>query len=137
MPEGWTQDAAAEAPPGRLAQEVMLVEYKLLNAEQPAVLRVTLIDLPQTSDVEAYVKAALPSEQGWRQAGPAESIETQGKSGTRLVFTQQQGRARTIREIAAFRRHDRVYFVTGIFGSSDTNIRQQIRRVVESIEWKS
>jgi hypothetical protein len=136
VPEGWTQDGQAQTPPGRLAQEVMLVEYKLLNAEQPAVLRVTLIDLPESTDIETYLRRALPSSEGWRQAEPPEAIEGQGKPGMRLVFTQDQGKERTTREITALRRRERVYFVTGIFGSSDTNTGQQIRRAVSSIEWK-
>jgi hypothetical protein len=74
VPEGWTQDAQARTPPGRLVQEVMLVEYKLLNADPPAVLRLTAIDLPESSDIETYLKGALPSSEGWHEVGPLESI---------------------------------------------------------------
>jgi hypothetical protein len=68
VPEGWTQDAQARTPPGRLAQEVMLVEYKLLNTDPPAAL-LTAIDLAETSDVQTYLKGALPCSESWHELG--------------------------------------------------------------------
>jgi hypothetical protein len=136
VPEDWTQAAQAQTPPGRLAQEVMLVEYRLVNADPPAVLRLTVVDLPENADIQKYLAETLPGAEGWHQEGRAESIQAQGKTGSRFTFTQRRGKERTTREVAAFRRGARVYFVTGIFGSTDTNTRQQLRRTVESIEWK-
>ena len=126
----------AEAPPGRLEQEALLVEYKLLNADRPAALRLTLMDLPEAAPVESYLAAALPSAEGWQRAGKTEPVEVQGRQGTRITFTLRQDKGQTIREVVAFRRGERVYFFTGVFDTSDTNARQQIRRVVESVEWK-
>jgi hypothetical protein len=43
----------------------------------------------------------------------------------------------TIREVAAFQRGDKTYLFTAVFASSDTKARDQVRRTIESIIWKS
>jgi len=136
VPEGWTQYASAEAPSGRVEQECMLVEYKLLTAERPAGLRVTRADLAEATDPRQYLIDHAPPAEGWRAKGSARPCVIRGVDAVRITLVgHPSGREEYTREVTAFRRGERVYFFTGNFASSDNEARRQIRRAVDSINW--
>src|SRR5689334_14831576 len=54
-PEGWTQSARTEVPPGKVKTETPLVDYRRTKGEGRAALRVSLADLPESTDLESYL----------------------------------------------------------------------------------
>jgi hypothetical protein len=135
VPDGWTQIARGELPPGRVERERMLVEYRLFGADKPATLEVTALDLDTGTDLKAYL-AKRTSGETWRPKGPAEALQIDGTPATRLVLTGRPAGDETTHDVLACRRGDRVYFFTGVFSSSDSKARDQVRRAVQGIVWK-
>jgi predicted Zn-dependent protease len=135
VPDGWSQWANGELPPGPLAQERMLVEYRLA-ADQPTALRVTAIDLSPSEDLAAYLLGHLPGK-GWQESVPPEACTAGGVAGTRLAYTGVEGGQPTTRDVTAFRRGERLYLFTGVYAATDTKARQEIRRAIESLSWQS
>jgi hypothetical protein len=135
VPDGWTQVARGELPPGRADSERMLVEYRLYGADKPASLQVTARDFDPGTDLKAYL-ATRTSGETWRPKGPAETLEVDGTPATRVVLTGRPGNEDTTHDVLACRRGDRVYFFTGVFSSGDSTARDQVRRAVQGIVWK-
>jgi hypothetical protein len=136
VPEGWTQTARAEAPPGKAESERMLVEYKLLTAAEPAALEVSLIDLPTATEVNHYLTSHPFSGEGWVARSQPQPCEINGVAAVRVELGNRNVRSKTTREVVYFQRGERVYFFTGIFAPTDASAREQVRRAVESIIWK-
>jgi hypothetical protein len=134
VPDGWAQYARGNPPSGRAQQEQMLVEYQLLTAEKPASFRVTFIDLPASTPLEAYL-AENPTGDRLKEMSP-EPFEVDGIGGTRVAFSRHGGAEETTREVFAFCRGRRTYLFTGVFPATDAKARQQILRAVESLRWK-
>jgi hypothetical protein len=137
VPEGWTQVARAEVPPGEATQELMLVEYKLLNAERPAGLSITLIDLPESSDLVTHLCGPALGSESWRLQRAPESMSLNGAPAQRFCLTNSNAKDASMREVVVFRRGGRVYLFTGIFAMSDARAAAEVRRAVESVVWKS
>src|SRR5262245_30253534 len=53
-PEGWTQVAKAELPSGPAEKERLMVRYQAATGD-PAALEATVIDLPESTDLAAYL----------------------------------------------------------------------------------
>jgi predicted Zn-dependent protease len=136
VPDGWTQYAKAEVAPGKAETERLLVEYRLINSEKPAALRVTRIDLEPAVQLETYLSGPSFGKENWRQKGPAESFQINAVTGLRFVIASAAAKGGDVREVVAFRRGDKVLLFTGFFASTDTKAREQVRRAIDSIIWK-
>jgi hypothetical protein len=152
VPNGWTQIARGEIPPGTVEKERMLVEYKLLPGPNPAGLQVTCIDLSPQTNPEAYLAERMKTLGDWQKKGRGEKLSIHGRDAVRLQyllkpfpsdFAKKMGtkapkpEADDLREIVVFRRNERVYFFTAMLPSSDKKALGDIRRAIETIEWKS
>ena len=137
VPEGWTQYARGEVPPGKVQDERILVEYKLLTSEKPAALQVTRLDRPESLSLDDCLSACSFGIENWRRKSPPEPLAINGVEASRVVFISRLDKEEETREVVVFRRGERVYFFTGIFPSSDSKAREQVRRAVESIIWKT
>jgi hypothetical protein len=135
VPDGWTQSARGEPPPPPVTQERMLVEYRLLGADKPAGLRVSLLDLPAGEDLQAFQKTRWP-EDSWTVLSEPEPVQTDGLSGTHLVLSSKEEKGERLTEVVAFQRGNRLYLFQGLVAAEDTKARQQIQRAVESLHWK-
>jgi predicted Zn-dependent protease len=133
VPDGWTQDASGVIPPGAVEQERMIVEYKLLTSDRPAALLVTCVDLPRGLYLREYLRSHTPRPEAWRALGEGEPLTINGVEATRVTLRNNDA----TREVAAFRRGERVYLFTGEFQRGDTKAQQQIRRAVNSVIWKN
>jgi hypothetical protein len=134
VPEDWSQTAHGDVPDGKLQQERILVEYKLLTSDQESALHVACVDLALATDLDSYlIKRSYPAHV-WRRV-PAERHPDEGKAGKRYLFISGPPKDETANLVVAFRRGDRVYFFTGIFQQADTKARDQIERVLESLVW--
>jgi hypothetical protein len=135
VPDGWKQVANGDLPP-EAPQERLLVEYKALTTDQPAAFQVTVIDLPATTNLEKYLTGPSFGSESWRPTAKPETFQINGVEGTRFIFESQTRQENLAREVVAFRRKERVYLFTGVFGSKDTKAREQIRGLVKSTIWK-
>lgn len=137
-PEGWRQQAKVNLPPGKLDKERLLVQYvRLLPAEKGASLDVSMADLPATTDLAQYLAQPSGGVKNWRWKPPVEALSINGVRAERFTLTGRMGNEDAIKEVAAFRRGERVYFFTAYFAAGDTKAQQQVRRTVESTLWKS
>jgi hypothetical protein len=128
-PDGWKMASRAEYPPGRANAERLLVEYRRL-AGTLATLHVSMIDLPESADLPAYLREHLVPRP--TQVLRPEALTINGQAAERFVLP---GAAGTVTEVTAVRRDGRVYFFKGTFARSDGKAREQIRRAVGSLSW--
>lgn len=139
-PDGWGQTLRGEVPRGKVEKERTLVDYRRPiegpTPERPASLRVSLVDLPPSTDLAAFLAKRAYSIARWRLAGPVEEATVGTLSGQRYYFLGQSDRGELAREVVAVRRGERVYFFTAVFEPKDTEVRDQLRRVVASVIWK-
>jgi hypothetical protein len=136
VPEGWSQQAKSEVPPGKLKKEHLLVQYKRLGGDKGAMLEVTMADLPSSADLSAQLAGPSYGAKSWQPSGKAETLEVDGVPATRLKFTTRMGKEDMTKEVVAFRRGERVYFFVGLFTPADGKAREQVRRAVLSTTWK-
>ncbi len=128
-PDGWKMASRAEYPPGPAGAERLLVEYRRLVG-QPASLYVSMVDLPVSSDLAAYLQAHQVPRPA--QVAAPEALTINGREVARYVLI---GPAGAVHEVTAFRRGGRVYLFKGAFASGDGKARDQIRRAVGSLTW--
>jgi hypothetical protein len=135
VPDGWTQVANGDLPP-ESPKERLLVEYKALSTEQPAALQVTVIDLPSTTNLEKYLTGPSFGSETWQPTAKPETLQINGVEGIRFSFESKTRQENLAREVVGFRRKERVYLFTGVFGSKDSKAREQIRGLVKTTIWK-
>jgi hypothetical protein len=135
-PEGWTQLARADVPPGKLAKERLLVQYRRLNAPREATFEVSVADFSPSTDLADYLAAPAYGSKDWKLQSAPEPAEVNGVAGTRYDFTARVGKDDMTREVVAFRRGERVYFFTTVFFTKDATAQEQGRRAVARILWK-
>jgi hypothetical protein len=124
-----------EAPPGRADKERLLVNYQNTGAGKPAFLEVTLVDLPESTDLAAYLAGPSYGSEFWRQKPPPQPLDLGAAHGVRYVYTSRVGKDDLTKEVVVVRRGERVYFFIAIFATGDTDTREQIRKAVGSLIW--
>jgi len=136
-PTGWTQDARAAIPPGKATKERPLVDYRRAAGIRGASFRVSLIDLDPSADLAAYLTGPSYGAKSWRQAGTSEEVAAGNVPGVCYTFRTGTGKAETVKEVIAVRRGERVYLFTALFAPKDTEVREELHRVVASVIWKN
>jgi hypothetical protein len=135
-PEGWTQSTRSDFPSGRRDKETSLVAYRRETGQFPADFRVSFIDLPPLADLAAFVAQKSYGVAQWTQVGAPKQVSVGKATGTRYILSGQAGKEKKIKEVVCLRRGERVYLFTGMYEASDSEARDQLRRVVDSIIWK-
>jgi hypothetical protein len=135
-PQGWTQSTRSNVPPGKQETEYPLVAYRQIAGASGASFRVSLIDLPSSADLAPHLAGPSYGVEQWTQAAPPEKIAVGSASGVRYHFKGRAGKQDLVKEVVAVRRGERVYLFTALYAPRDTEVRDQLRRVVESIIWK-
>jgi hypothetical protein len=135
-PEGWRQNTRGEVPPGKAEKERTLVDYRRAAGPSGASLRVSLADLPESTDLEKYLAGPSYGADKWRPTGRPEETPVGSASGTRYAFSGRVGKEEVAKEVVAVRRGGRVYFFTALYAPKDVEVRDQLRRVVSSVVWK-
>jgi hypothetical protein len=136
VPEGWSQYARSDVPPGKLDKERLLVQYRRMKSAKEATLEVSAADLPPSADLADYLAGPAFGVKDWKLKPPPEPVEVNGVAGTRYDFTGRVGKDDMTREVVAFRRGERVYFFTTLFFTQDATAQEQSRRAVSRILWK-
>ncbi len=137
VPEGWKQSARAEVPAGKIDKERLLVSYRKAIGGRMCDFELTLVDLPESTDLAGRLAERSYGAASWTPAGKAEPVEADGQTGQRYDLTARLGGEAVTKEVAVFRRGERVYFFTGLFPARDTKARDEVREIVKSIKWKS
>jgi hypothetical protein len=132
VPEGWSQQAKADLPPGPLERERVLVIYHCFATDPPASLEVSAADLPESADLAGRLTEAPSGGITWRAAGPAVPLEVNGVPARRYPLRGLD----LAREVTVFRRGGRVYFFAGTFIAGDLVRRGQVRQAADSVLWK-
>src|SRR5262245_25916538 len=65
VPEGWTQHAKSDLPPGKANKEHLLVSYR--RSSKPASLEVSLADVPESADLATYLAGPSFGAKQWRK----------------------------------------------------------------------
>ena len=131
-PEGWTQQAKANLPPGPAESERLLVRYSGPPGPTPPSFEVVFQDLPESTDMVGHLSVPSHSLPGpWKAEGKPEPLTVNGVAASRYLFTQMG----MTKECVAVRRGGRVYFFTAVYSSADSKSRDQIRTVVEGVTW--
>src|SRR5579871_947279 len=86
VPEGWLMSARASVPPRPLDKERLLDQYRRTRGDNLATLDVSVMDLPEDTDMVNYLSTPAFSARQWKQTGQAESMEIGGAQGTRYRF---------------------------------------------------
>ena len=129
-PEGWTQVAKAESLPGLAEKERLLVRYQAASGDAAA-MEVTLIDLPESADLAAYLAGPSYGVTAWQSAGPAETLTIHNVAATRFIFQSPI----LAKETVAFRRRGRVYLFTITSSPGSDKPRDMARKAIESVVW--
>jgi hypothetical protein len=134
-PDGWVQSAKGDLPRGPLTKERLLVNYRMVAGDRMASLEVLAADLPETEDLAERLAGPSYGAMKWTPVGPPEKLEVGGVPATRFRYGVRIEGVDMSKEVVIRRRGERVYFFTGIYVSSDTASRDQIRRAVGSLIW--
>jgi predicted Zn-dependent protease len=134
-PEGWKMSARSELPPGKLPKETTLVNYRRPSGKGAAFV-VTAEDLPASADLAEHLARGSYGVTHWVRAGSPTGVKAGNAEGTRYSYTGRSGREELAKEVVAVRRGERVYFFITVYPPTDAESRDQVRRVVENIDWK-
>src|SRR5262249_6719910 len=120
VPEGWTQQAAAKLPPGKVDKERLLTGYLCPSEGEPATFDVSRIDLPPDTDLGTYLAQPSYGVSTWQTTEPTQEITVHGMPAQRWAFVGRLGKVDWTREVVTFRRGERVYLFSGMFPKADT-----------------
>ena len=133
-PPGWSERARNQHVARVSGQERLLVQYKRLQAGNPAWLRVSVADLPRSTSLATYLVGRSPGC-GWRRESSAQKLEVNGLPAVRVAFAGRSGKNDLFSETVAVRQAEHVYLFTGVVPASDNAAREQVRRAVASAAW--
>jgi hypothetical protein len=136
VPDGWSQSTRSDVPRGKHEIEMPLVAYNRQDRSSFTSFRVSLIDLSTSADLAAHVSAPSYGVDKWTSTGRPEEVTIGSVSGVRYSLRGRSGKAEVIKEVVCVRRGERVYFFTSMFPPVETDVRDQLRKVVESTIWK-
>jgi hypothetical protein len=137
-PTGWMQTARAEVPPGRREKETPIVAYSRDSGKFSASFRVSVIDLPETTDMAEFLAKRSYGVEHWTQTGAPEDVKVGSVTGVRYTFRGRLNRTEEqVKEVVCLRRGERVYLFTAMYTPGDREAQDQLRRVVENIIWKN
>ena len=131
VPEGWSQQARSELPPGKVEKERLLVSYRFPGASS-AMLEVSLADFPEPFDLTGYLEGPSFGSAKWKSSSPPAPVKSGDHSGLRFLFTSKH----LTKDVLAFRRGERVYCFTGLYATADTQARSELRRATDSLIWE-
>lgn len=135
-PDSWVQKVRGSVPPGAATQERALVEYQRAGGTQGASFRLSLIDLPESENLSAYLARPSFSVENWKPLVKPEEVPIGSAKGQRFLFGGRLGRTEMVKEVVAVRRGNRTYFFTSLYEPRDPQARDEIRGILQSVVWK-
>ena len=135
VPQGWKITSRSEVPPGKLTKDTTLVNYRRQTGKGASFL-VTANDLPTSTDLADLLAGPSFGVPKWTLTGPPVNLKAGGMDGVRYSFTARSGKEERGKEVFCVRRDDRLYFFLTLYSASDTEARDEVRRLVDSVVWK-
>lgn len=137
-PVDWIVHAKTTLPSGEpVPIERMLVGYKRLRTPNPASFEVGRWDAPQDTNLVDHFTAKRLGPQAWRQIGGVESLTVGGLPAQRLQFQQRARNLDIRKEVTAVHHNGKFYFFSLIAPPDDLTARNEARRAIASVTWKS
>ncbi len=135
-PEGWTLYAKTTLPPGKLDRPIRLTAYGHAADKFHAEFELYAAEAPPGSDLLAYLATHKLGPEAWTAVGQPTAETVRGVAATRYVQAGVKADAKMRREIVAFPRGDRQFFLCVTHHVDDTQALDQARKSVESVTWK-
>jgi hypothetical protein len=136
-PQGWIQAARGNVVSKEdRGEEIELVKYKRGSGKQMVFFRVSAVDLPEGTDLAAYLDKAL-GKADKRVSTKPEDVKIGGLPAKRETYNTTWDRDAMVKEIVAVRRGPRVYFFTATFAPSDKPAREAVQKILDSVTWEA
>lgn len=135
VPQGWTQVASSDLPPGPLATEVMVAKYQMKTSARGAMLELLCMDSSDSLNVGQYHAQPSHGISGWKDEADATELTISGSNGQRFFLHGVAGKNTMHKEVSAFRRGTHVISFVGLYWDDDHEAREEIRRAVASVVW--
>ncbi len=135
VPQGWKVTSRADTPPGKLKKEMILANYRKQTGKGASFL-VTVTDLPTSTDLAEHLAGPSYGVAKWNASGPPVKLKAGGVDGVRYTFKARAGKEERAKEVFSVRRDERVIVFMTLYSASDTEARDEVRRVVDSVVWK-
>lgn len=136
VPDGWSQTASSNLPPGDLETELFLVRYSVRSPEPNAQVQVLCFqDKGSDASVAEHHSRPAFGVSEWKLEGESRTEIIGRQEGTWLYYTGPSGKAVMAKEVLCFRKRDRVYSFVGTFWQTDEKARQAIQRAFKSVVW--
>lgn len=133
-PDGWSIASRADLP-AELPKPIVLIAYQLNKGESSSELEVLAADVPDGTDLGAFLVENRIGAAAWTLASAQEPVSINGADATRFLLTRKTGKSEIHREVTAFRRGGRIYFFIITFATSDSASRDAARQSVQSATW--
>lgn len=135
-PEGWTLYGKTSLPPGRLDRPIRLTAYARGVDKFHAEFELYAAESPPGSDLVAYLATHKLGPEDWVAVGKPSAETVRGVAATRYQLAGVKGNAKMRRELTAFPRGDRQFFLCVTHHADDTQSLDQARKSVASVTWK-
>ena len=136
VPDGWTQTASSNLPPGKLEGEAFLARYRVKSPEAGSMLVIECFQAEGSSDLQKHHAASSYRAKSWQLLGEPETLELGGREAQRMNFEATLDGRKISKEVTCFRKGNRIYSFVGLFSSTDEKAQQQIQRAVASVIWE-
>ena len=136
VPEGWTQTASSNLPPGDFEGENFLVRYLVQSPEGGATLQVLcFVDSGQADMEQHHAKGAFGVAK-WKLVAPANPVDLTGQAAQRIRYEGRLGGKTMNKEVLCVSRGNRMYSFVGMFVEGDDKAQHAIRRATDSLIWE-
>lgn len=137
VPERWHQTANSTLPDEPIEKEMLLTRYRIPTSAQGATLEILCMESSVNGDPLEYHRRPSYSIEQWEVVESPQSLELSGVKGVRFALRGEFKEMKLGKEVYVFERGNRQFHFVGLYSPADPNARQQIRRAVESLAWKS
>ncbi len=132
-PPKWSMQARSQAAPKHELDDRLLVKYKnLVQGTITSWMTVRVAKMPEELSLADCLLKRKAADQ--TQVGKIEDLEIRGRPAARITVKEQVEGYPFIRETTAFRRGERVYFLSGIWCEKDKDTPKLIGESVETCE---
>lgn len=136
VPEGWTQTASSNLPPGDFEGENFLVRYLVQSPGGGSTLQVLCFTDRDSADLEQHHAKPSFGVTQWTPTSPAEPVDLDGTTAQRMEYEGRLRGKRMHKEVLCVRRGNRVYSFIGMFVDGDDKAQHAIRRALDSLIWE-
>lgn len=135
VPEGWTQSASSNLPPGDFEGENFLVRYLVQSPAGGSTLQVLcFVDNDETNLEEHYRSPSFGVEK-WTVTSPTTPVKIGDTSAERITYQGPLRGKPMHKDVLCVRRGNRVYAFVGLYSEGDDKARQAIQRALDSLTW--